>query len=79
MRRAVDVRAWEGMTSTMSGEQVIKQDARGRVRHSKERREALLGEFERSGMSGAGFARLSGIGYTTFAGWIKSRKRRAER
>jgi len=62
----------------MSGEQVIKQDARGRVRHSKERREALLGEFERSGMSGAGFARLSGIRYTTFAGWIKSRKRRGE-
>ena len=66
------------MTSTTGGELVIKQDARGRIRYSKERREALLGEFDRSGMSGASFARLSGIRYTTFAGWIKRRKRRAE-
>ena len=68
-----------GMTSTTCGELVVKQDARGRVRHSKERREALLCEFDRSGMSGASFARLSGIRYTTFAGWIKSRKRKVER
>ena len=58
---------------------ILKQDSRGRVRYSRERREELLGEFDRSGMSGASFARLSGIGYTTFAGWIKSRKRQGER
>jgi hypothetical protein len=59
--------------------QLARQDSQGRVRYTKERREELLGEFDRSGMSGASFARLSGVRYTTFAGWIKSRKRKAER
>lgn len=67
------------MTSTTCGGLVIKQDSRGRVRYSKERREELLGEFDRSGMGGASFARLSGIQYTTFAGWIKRRNRQVER
>jgi hypothetical protein len=30
-------------------------------------------------MSGASFARLTGVHYTTFAGWIKRRKRKAVR
>ena len=67
------------MTSTTTGQLVLKQDARGRVRYTKEHREKLLGEFDGSGMSGASFSRLSGIRYTTFAGWIKRRERRAER
>ena len=54
--------------------QLVKQDSRGRVRYGRERREELLGEFERSGMSAAGFARLSGVRYTTFAGWLQRRK-----
>ena len=36
---------------------------------------ALLEEFERSGMTGAGFARHYGIKYTTFANWIRMRKK----
>jgi len=67
------------MTSTTAGQLVLKQDARGRVRYSKDHREKLLLEFDRSGMSGASFARLSGIRYTTFAGWIRWRKRQANR
>jgi transposase-like protein len=59
-------------------EEVLKQDTRGRVRVSRERREAMLVEFERSGMSGAKFARLSGINYQTFAGWVRRRKRDGE-
>jgi transposase-like protein len=57
--------------------EVLKQDVRGRVRVSEERREALLDEFERSGASGAKFARLAGIKYATFANWVM--KRRKER
>lgn len=59
--------------------QLVKQDSRGRVRYGRERREELLGEFERSGMSAAGFARLSGVRYTTFAGWVHRRKQVAKR
>lgn len=51
-------------------------DARGRVQVTAERREALLDEFDRSGMSGAGFAKHYGIKYTTFAYWIQARRRK---
>ena len=60
-----------------SGEELLRQDTRGRVRTSRERREALLAEFDRSGVSGAQFARLMGIRYQTFAGWLHVRRRGA--
>ena len=62
------------MTSLDGSEELLKLDARGRVLISKERREALLDEFERSGMSGAQFARLAGIKYGTFSGWAFKRR-----
>ena len=43
------------------------------------RREALLDEFEKSGTSGAKFARLAGIKYATFAGWVLKRRRQGRR
>jgi hypothetical protein len=43
---------------------------------SVERREALLEEFERSGLSGAQFARTVGLKYQTFAYWRHQRQRR---
>jgi len=55
--------------------ELLKLDSRGRVLISPERRADLLEEFDRSGMSGAGFARHYGIKYTTFAHWIRMRKR----
>ena len=63
------------MTSMNAKTEVLKQDVRGRVRVSAERREALLDEFERSGASGAEFARLAGIKYATFANWVTRRRR----
>ena len=56
--------------------EILKMDARGRVQVTAERREALLDEFDRSGMSGAGFAKHYGIKYTTFAYWIQARRRK---
>lgn len=50
------------------------QDGRGRVRVSKARREALLDEFERSGMSMAAFSRMVGVKYQTFARWVWLRR-----
>lgn len=35
----------------------------------------MLDEFEKSGASGAKFARLAGIKYATFAGWVLKRRR----
>lgn len=68
------------MTSTTNRNggkaEILKVDARGRVQVTLERREALLDEFDRSGMSGAGFAKHYGIKYTTFAYWIQARRKR---
>jgi hypothetical protein len=61
------------MTSTKETMEILKQDSRGRVLVPMERRRELLEEFERSGMSGAQFARLTGIKYATFANWRQKR------
>jgi hypothetical protein len=62
------------MTNMTQGEKLMASDARGRVLVPKERREALLDEFERSGLSGVKFAQLAGIKYPTFADWVSKRR-----
>lgn len=52
----------------------MRMDERGRVRVGRQRRAELLAEFDRSGMSGAAFARWAGIKYPTFAGWLQQRR-----
>ena len=64
------------MTSLNAKTEVLKQDARGRVRVSAQRWEALLDKFKCSGMSGAKFARLMGTKYGTFANWVLQRRKR---
>lgn len=65
------------MTEMQNSEgQILKTDARGRVRTPKARRECLLDEFARSGLSGPKFARLAGIKYPTFAAWVLRRRQR---
>ena len=63
------------MTSTNETVEFLKQDSRGQVLVPMERRRELLEEFERSGMSGAQFARLSGVKYATFANWRQKQSR----
>ena len=54
-------------------------DSRGRVQTPPQRREALLDEFERSGLSGRRFAEMVGIVPVTFSAWVCQRRRnRAE-
>lgn len=55
-------------------DQIVKRDALGRVTTSRERREALLDEFERSGLKGTQFARVVGVNYQTFASWVQKRR-----
>ena len=63
-------------TITEPVEQILIQDSLGRVRTPRERREVLLEEYERSGMSGIAFAEKYGIKYTTLASWIQKKKKR---
>jgi len=64
------------MTPTIEApEVVLKTDEVGRVRTPASRREQLLDEFERSGLSGLKFAALVGVKYPTFAAWLIKRRR----
>jgi transposase-like protein len=65
------------MTVMESGSEILKVDEAGRVRTPPEKREALLSEFERSGMTGAQFARFSGVRYPTFMNWLQKRRKEA--
>lgn len=58
-----------------SSEEFLKIDRRGHVRVSRERRETLLDEFERCGVSAAQFATHVGVKYHTFAHWRQRRER----
>ena len=66
------------MNTTLS-DGVLKTDRLGRVKTKRERREALLDEHERSGMSGQAFAGHYGLKYQTFATWVQKRRRERER
>ena len=54
---------------------VLKADKLGRVQTPAARREQVLDEFERSGLSGKKFAALVGIKYPTLATWAAKRRR----
>ena len=64
------------MTSTTGQDQIVKMDRMGRVKTPRERREALLAEFDQSGMSGQQFAKWAGIKYGTFITWVQKRRRK---
>jgi transposase-like protein len=64
------------MTACQTTSEIIPTDSKGRVRVSRERREELLDEFEKSGLSGAQFARTVGLKYQTFAYWRLQRQKR---
>ena len=61
------------MTLMPGGARLLKIDAKGRVWTPAEKRAEILREFDRSGASGVEFARLIGVKYPTFAGWIRRR------
>src|ERR1700679_3053622 len=63
------------MTDMMPGQMILKTDARGRVRVPVERREALLDEYEKSGLSAKKFALLVGMKHQTFATWATKRRK----
>jgi hypothetical protein len=58
--------------------EILKVDEAGRVRTPREKQEAVLNEFERSGMTGMQFARHVGVKYPTLMNWVQRRKREQE-
>ena len=54
-------------------QELLKVDRREHVRVPRARREALLDEFERCGVSAAEFAAHIGVKYSTFAHWKRGR------
>ena len=56
-------------------EQVLKVDEAGRVWTPRELRDAVLDEFERSGMPATQFAARLGVKYPTFASWVQQRRK----
>jgi transposase-like protein len=63
------------MTDTTTTAEILVEDTLGRVRTPREKRERILDEYERSGMSGAAFAALVGVKYPTLSSWIQQRRR----
>ena len=72
----MDVIALIAMTDTNeSNEAIIRADRRGRLRYTKEQKEALLAAYRDSGLSGPQFAAMHGIKYPTLASWLQNRGR----
>jgi hypothetical protein len=64
------------MTQLEAKQRILKTDSRGRIQTPPERREALLDEFERSGLSGRRFAEMVGVVPVTFSAWVCKRRRK---
>ena len=67
------------MTVMEPGSEILKVDEVGRIQTPPEKREALLAEYERSGMTGAQFARFSGVRYATLMYWLQRRRKETGR
>ena len=63
------------MTVMEPGSEILKVDEVGRVRTPPEKREAMLAEYDRSGMTGAQFARSVGVRYSTLMYWLQRRRK----
>ena len=55
----------------------MKTDVLGRMRTSAARRQELLVEFDKSGLSAKKFAEVTGIKYQTLATWLQKHRRRS--
>jgi len=71
MTEAVEAGVGEGI-------EILKTDRCGRVWTPREKRQEILAEYDRSGMSAAEFARWSGVKYPTLANWLQKRRRESQ-
>lgn len=59
---------------TDMNEVILKADRRGRLRYTKEQKQALVEAYESSGLSGPRFASLHGVNYQTLVSWLKKHR-----
>ena len=59
-----------------AGDGLLKSDTVGRVRVPRERREQLLREFAKSGISARRFAQIAGVNPVTFYSWVQKERAR---
>jgi transposase-like protein len=57
------------------GAEILKVDEAGRIQTPPEKRQAVLAEYDRSGMTGAQFARFVGVRYSTLMYWLQKRRK----
>ena len=62
--------------SIVTAEEILKQDSLGRVRTPLAKRQEILAAYDGSGMSGARFAAMAGINYSTFSSWVQMRNQK---
>jgi transposase-like protein len=58
-----------------AGAEILKVDEAGRIQTPAGKREAMLAEYDRSGMTGAQFARFVGVRYSTLMYWLQKRRK----
>jgi hypothetical protein len=54
------------------GAEILKVDEAGRVQMPAGKREAMLAEYDRSGMTGTQFARFVGVRHSTLMYWLQT-------
>jgi len=62
------------MTEGVTSPEILKTDRRGRVRFTPARRDQLIDEFLKSGLSGPRYCKVTGLSYSTFANWLQKRR-----
>jgi hypothetical protein len=66
---------YESTPDSQSHERILRTDVLGRVQTPADLRDAILDEFEKSGLSGTKFAKARGLKYQTFATWVRGRRK----
>ena len=64
------------MTRSESTTEILKTDKRGRVRTTPQRRQEILEQYDKSGLSGPKFAAVTGLKYQTLVYWLQKRRQR---
>jgi transposase-like protein len=56
---------------------IIRTGSDGRLRFTRDQRQALLDAYDSSGLSAMAFARGHGVHYQTFVAWLRKRREQA--
>ncbi len=66
---------YESAPDSQYHERILRTDVLGRVMTPADLRDAILDEFEKSGLSGTKFAKARGLKYSTLITWRQARRK----